>query len=45
MKDNQRKIHLQREKVIRRNDAQFRKLRERLKSHAEQKAKRKDRER
>jgi len=45
MKDNQRKIHLQREKEIRRNDAQFRKLRERLKSHAEQKAKRKDRER
>ena len=45
MKDNQRKIHLQREKEKRRNDAQFRKLRERLKSHAEQKAKRKDWER
>lgn len=42
MKDNQRKIHLQRKKEIRRNDAQLCKLRERLKSQAEQKANRKD---
>jgi len=42
LNDNQRKIHLQREKEKRRNDTQLCKLRERLKSQAEQKANRKD---
>lgn len=42
MKDNQRKVHLQREKDKKRNEAEMRKHRERLKRQAEEKAKRKD---
>lgn len=42
MKDNQRKVHLQREKDKKRNEAEMRKHRERLKRQAEEKAKRRD---